>query len=82
MKIFLLALSAIFLTLSASSQSPYDFDNELSNIARSFRNDIMDEDQCKRLKREAEDLAEEIEDVLDEEDDFFLWYYTPLGHNK
>lgn len=70
MKLPILAIATILCALPAYAQSPYDFDSELSEIARSFRNEIMDEYQCKRLKGDAEDLANEIEDAMEEEEEY------------
>jgi hypothetical protein len=65
-----LSIATLLLTLPAHTQSPYHFDSELSDIARSFKNEIMEEYQCERLKGEAEDLANEIENAMDEEDEY------------
>ena len=47
-----------------------DFESEISTIARQFRMNAMDEDACKKLKREASDLVDEIEDAIDDDDDY------------
>lgn len=67
-------LALFFLLFSFSSafcqDSPRDFEYRLSDIARSFRNNIMDEDDCARLRNEAGDLAIEIEDAIEEEEEY------------
>ncbi|KGE88584.1 MAG: hypothetical protein ACE362_08400 [Phaeodactylibacter xiamenensis] len=82
MKLPILAIATLLFALPAFAQSPYDFDSELSDIARSFRNDIMDEYQCQRLKGDAGDLANEIEDAIEEDDEYSDAEMRQLGQLK
>lgn len=63
----------IFLSISmpcAGFQNPSNFERELSRITSDFREVIMDEDQCEKLKDKAEDITEEIEELLKNPEDF------------
>jgi hypothetical protein len=64
MKLILILISIILFGFSNLNESPNDFDYKLSNIARKFRSEIMDRDECESLKREADKLAAEIEDAI------------------
>ena len=70
MKIILLAVSTLILGISNIQETPSDFDYKLSDIAREFRNKIMNEDECENLKRDADDLIDEIEDAIEMEDEY------------
>ncbi|MEZ5003926.1 MAG: hypothetical protein R2730_12935 [Chitinophagales bacterium] len=59
-----------FLGFSSYSDSPSDFEYELTKIVRAFKANIMDEDECEDLKYEADDLADDIEDALDDSDNY------------
>lgn len=54
--LFLLSIS-IFRT----SSSPSDYEYKLFNIASDFRNNIMDEDKCRRLLNDASSIVYDIE---------------------
>ena len=64
---FKILLITILLGLSNSNNinSPKDFDNELNSIVQKFKSNIMDQDECERLKRATDDLVDEIEDALE-----------------
>jgi hypothetical protein len=64
MKLTLIITSLLFLGFSSLNKSPNDFDYMISDIARQFKNKIMDKDECEKQKRAADDLANEIEDAL------------------
>ena len=51
-------------------QEPDDFDRALSRIAEDFKKVIMDEDACEEVKDKAEDIANEIEELLEEPEAF------------
>lgn len=71
MKSILIIASLIFLGFSNFLQkTPSDFDYELSDIARNFRDEVMNEDECEKQKSAAEELADEIEDALDMQDEY------------
>lgn len=65
MKTIILSVSVIILSLTNIQETPSDFDYELSDIARDFRNEIMNEDECENLKRAADDLVDEIEEAIE-----------------
>lgn len=71
MKSIIFVISIFFLTnASCLRESPRDFDNKLSYIVRVFREEIMDEGECDRLRREAESLAEKIEDAINTKEEY------------
>jgi len=70
MKMFLTVLSIICLGFSEIQESPSDYDYQLSSIAQEFRREIMNEEACESLYRDAEDLVDEIDEALDEEDEY------------
>ncbi len=47
-----------------TSSSPSDFELKLSYIARDFRDNIMDEDNCKHLMNDASRISSDIEEEL------------------
>lgn len=70
MKYFILTFSVLLLGSSTHMKIPNDFDYELSQIVRKFKEEIMDEDECENQKNEAGDLAEDIEDAIKKEGDY------------
>jgi hypothetical protein len=70
MKIILLVVSTLILGISNIQETPSDFDYKLSDIAREFRNKIMNEGECENLKRDTDDLIDEIEDAIEMEDEY------------
>ncbi len=70
MKTVILSVSAIILSLINLQETPSDFDYKLSDIARDFRNEIMNEDECENLKRAADELVDEIEEVIEMDDEY------------
>ena len=66
----------------AAIQSPSSLDSELSRIARDFKEVIMDEDECDKLKDKAEDIADEIEELLKKSPDFSPEEISQLRHLK
>lgn len=63
-------------------QSPSDFDRELSTISKNFKEVIMDAVACDELKDNAEDIAEEIEELLEASEDFSSDEITQLKRLK
>ena len=59
-----------FLIPCAGFQSPDDFNRDLSRIVGDFKDVIMDEDECHDLKDKAEDIADDIEELLEKSEDF------------
>lgn len=62
--IYSLLLVAVLSQSSSYSGSPSDFDYKISSIATEFRNNILDEDKCEKLKWATAELADEIEDEI------------------
>ncbi|MFY0594672.1 hypothetical protein [Roseivirga sp.] len=56
--------------ISLQGQSPSDFSYDLNRIASSFRNNIMDKDECDNQKNRAYQLADEIDEALDDDDEY------------
>jgi hypothetical protein len=50
--------------------SPSDFEYKLSNIASEFKYHIMDKDECESLVHEAGSVANDIDDALDNKDNY------------
>ncbi len=70
MKKIILSISLIIFSLNLlnSQETPSDFDYKLSNIAHNFRNEIMNKNECENLKRDTEDLVDEIEEAIEMDD--------------
>lgn len=66
MKLTLIIVFISVLGLLNTKESLEDFDYKLSEIAQNFREKIMDKDECENLKREAEDLVDDIEKAKDD----------------
>lgn len=66
-------ISFFFLISILSSfafQSPDDFERNLSRVSSDFKEAIMDEDKCNDLKERAEDIVDDIEEILEETEGF------------
>ena len=73
MKTFITLLTSFLMILNTSTnKSPEDFEYELSHIIREFKENVIDKDECEDLKRDADDLTDEIEEAINSEDE-----YTP-----
>lgn len=61
-----ISLILFFLSISVftTSNSPNDYEYKLFNIAGDFRNNVMDEDKCRRLMNDALSIVYDIEDEL------------------
>lgn len=70
MKYLLVVSCLVLLGFSKITESPDDFDNELSEIVRKFKEGINDKNECENQKRNAEDLSKEIEDAIRKEDGY------------
>lgn len=66
MKYTVLLFSFFLLGIGNSKEKIYDFDSRLSDIARQFKDGIMDADVCEEQKREADDLVDDIEEAIEE----------------
>lgn len=66
-KIFVLVgLVTLFLGFSIKEKKPSSFESQLSYIASSFVDDVMDEDACEELMRDADRLADVLADEIEE----------------
>ena len=70
MKFFILFSSVLLFRFSNVIESPSDFDYKISDIARKFKEEIMNKDECEKQKREAHDLTERIEDAIKTENEY------------
>lgn len=59
-----------FLIPCAGFQSPDDFNRDLSRIVGDFKDVIMDEDECDDLKDKAQNIADDIEELLEKSEGF------------
>lgn len=64
MKAVLLVISLMFFGYVNSQETFSDFDSKLSNIAQEFRIKIMDKNECEKLKKNTENLIDDIDNVL------------------
>lgn len=69
---YLFLLLIIFSTFSNTKKGVPNFEYQLIEITRNFKEKIMDKDECEKLKREADDLGDEIELAMEMEEE-----YTP-----
>jgi hypothetical protein len=58
------------LGLSALKDTPKDFEYKLSDIVRTFKLEIMNEDECEKQKWAAGNLAEEIKNAIENTDKY------------
>lgn len=70
MKFTLLIISILSFAFSGIKESPNDFDLELSYIVREFKDEILNEDECEKQMRSADDLEDEIEEAIKETDNY------------
>ena len=84
MKKIILSISLITFCLNIlnSQETPSDFDYKLSNIVHSFRNEIMNKDECENLKRDTEDLVDEIEEAIAMDDEYTNYEIRELKNLK
>jgi hypothetical protein len=68
-KIFLILIICLGLNESLSANKISDFESDLSSIASSFVENIMDDYKCNGFSMDAEDLGEEIKKFLNDESD-------------
>lgn len=70
MKTIILSVFVIISSLTNLKETSSDFDFKLSDIARNFRNEIMNKDKCENLKRACDDLVDEIEGAIEMDDNY------------
>ena len=80
MKIFLLLL--LFIPINETKKSPSDFENELTYIVKNFKEDIMDEFECKRLMNKAGSISDKIDEELDDSNQYSSYEISQLRELK
>ncbi len=64
MNYLLIFSTTLLFGFSSSKDSPNSFDYRLTTIAQAFKQEIMNKDECEKLKEEASDLKGDIENDL------------------
>ena len=65
----LLLICFLFTTFSSEKVTDInDFDSDLRKIVNNFKENIFDKDECIKFRNEAEDLAEEIEQEIEDDE--------------
>ena len=80
MKIFLLLL--LFIPTKEIKKSPYDFKNELTYVVKSFKENIMEEDECRKLMNSAGAISDEIEEELENSNRYSSYEINELRELK
>lgn len=80
MKIFLLLL--LFIPIKEIKKSPYDFENELTYVVKNFKENIMDEYECKKLMNSAGAISDEIEEELENSSRYSSYEISQLSELK
>jgi hypothetical protein len=70
MKCLFLIFSILSFGFSSMKETPNDFDSKLSDIVREFKQEIMNKDECEKQKREADGLADDIENAIKMEGEY------------
>ncbi|MEI6882378.1 MAG: hypothetical protein WCK82_13750 [Bacteroidota bacterium] len=69
-KFILIIISITIVGFTNLKESSNNFEYTLTYIARNFKSGIMDKDECELLKKEADDLVDDIEDEIDKLDKY------------
>lgn len=80
MKIFLLLL--LFIPTEEIKKSPYDFKNELTYVVKNFKENIMEEDECRKLMNSAGAISDEIEEELEDSNRYSSYEISELKELK
>lgn len=80
MKIFLLLL--LFIPIKEIKKSPYDFENELTYVVKNFKENIMDEYECRKLMNSASAISDEIEEELENSNRYSSYEISQLRELK
>lgn len=80
MKIFFLLF--LFIPLNEIKKSPSDFENELTYIVKNFKENIMDENECRKLMNNAGSVSDEIEEELNDSNQYSSYEISQLRELK
>nr|WP_315231059.1 hypothetical protein [uncultured Flavobacterium sp.] len=80
MKIFLLLL--LFIPIKEIKKPPYDFENELTYVVKNFKENIMDEYECRKLMNSAGAISDEIEEELENSNRYSSYEISQLRELK
>ena len=70
MKTLIFLFSILLFPNNLEIEKYNNFDSELSWIASELRSNIMDKDECENLQAKTDDLVTEIEDAIEDEDEY------------
>lgn len=82
MKILITLLFLSYVLPCSAIQKSSGIERELSRITGDFKEAIMDEDKCEDLKNEAEDIADQIKELLKKTEDFSFEEISKLKQLK
>lgn len=82
MKILVTLLFLSYVLPCSAIQKSSGFERELSRITGDFKEAIMDEDKCEDLKNEAENIADQIKELLKNTEDFSFEEISQLKQLK
>ena len=80
MKIFFLLF--LFIPLNEIKKSPSDFENELTYIVKNFKENVMDEYECRKLMNNAGSISDEIEEELNDSNQYSSYEISQLRQLK
>jgi len=80
MKIFFLLF--LFIPLKEIKKSPSDFENELNYIVKNFKENIMDEYECRKLMNNTGSISDKIEEELDGSNQYSSYEVSQLKELK
>lgn len=80
MKLFFLLF--LFIPLNEIKKSPSDFENELTYIVKNFKENIMDEYECRKLMNNAGSISDQIEEELDNSNQYSSYEISQLRELK
>jgi hypothetical protein len=80
MKIFFLLF--LFIPLNEIKKSPPDFENELTYIVKNFKENIMDEYECRKLMNNAGSISDKIEEELNDSNEYSSYEISQLKELK
>jgi len=82
MKTMLLTLSMLYFGILNYTESPSNFESKLSNIIMEFRHEILNLDKCENLMQSTESLINEIEESIENKEEYTLSELLELKNIK
>lgn len=80
MKIFFLLF--LFIPSKEIKKSPSDFENKLNYIVKNFKENIMDEYECRKLMNNAGSISDKIDEELDDSNQYSSYEISQLRELK